>query len=74
LIKNISAQWDNLNKAGDQLVCGALGIVESESILDAIQGVVRETEAPTLTLMRALTMESWLRAALKGGVLNGRVM
>jgi asparagine synthase (glutamine-hydrolysing) len=74
LIKNISAQWGNLNKASDQLVCGALGIVESESILDAIQGVVRDAEAPTLTLMRALTMESWLRAALKRGVLDGLVM
>lgn len=74
LMNSISAQWEQLNKVGDPLVCSAFGVVESESMVDALQRVVRDAEAPTLALMRALTMESWLRAALKRGVLNGVVL
>ena len=74
LMNSISAQWEQLNKFGDPLVCSAFGVVDSESMVDAIQCVVRDAEAPTLALMRALTMESWLRAALKRGFLNGVVM
>lgn len=69
LRETVLAQWRQLNATTQKLACAALGIVENQFMVDTIQRVARGTEAPTLTLMRTLTMEAWLRAALRRGVL-----
>lgn len=73
LTKTILAQWRQLNETSQQLVSNAIGVVEGKSILDTIESVMRGSEVPTLTLMRTLMLESWLRDAMRCGVLDGSV-
>jgi asparagine synthase (glutamine-hydrolysing) len=73
LKETILEQWRQLDAATHTLACVALGIVENQSMADMVRQVARGTAVPTLTLMRTLTMEAWLRAALRRGVLNGSI-
>jgi asparagine synthase (glutamine-hydrolysing) len=71
LRETVLAQWHRLNLNREKLASADLGIVDSQRLVHTLDRVARGAEIPNLTLMRTLTMESWLRAVLKRGVLDG---
>ena len=52
------------------MVSSSLGIVDSERVLEALQKGRRGEEVPTITLMRTLFLEEWLRDLRKLGIVN----
>lgn len=71
LRETVLAQWHRLNLDREKLASADLGIVDSQRLVHTLDRVARGAEVPNLTLMRTLAMESWLRAVLKRGVLDG---
>jgi asparagine synthase (glutamine-hydrolysing) len=57
----ISTDWESLAEMGQHMVSGSLGIVEAECISEILQKVRRGGEVPTVTLMRTIGIELWLR-------------
>jgi len=73
LRETILTQWRQLNVDTEKSVSAALGIVDRQGLVHTLDQVARGTEVPDLSLMRTLTMEAWLRAVLRRGVLDGSV-
>jgi asparagine synthase (glutamine-hydrolysing) len=71
-LRMIRRQFDALSSDGNRLRLAELGIVDPGAFRGAIGAVLQEREAAVLPLMRALTLEQWLRALDRGGVLDSR--
>ena len=71
LRETILTQWRELNVNKEKPASAALGIVDMQGLVHTLDQVARGAEIPNVSLMRTLTMEAWLRAVLRGGVLDG---
>jgi asparagine synthase (glutamine-hydrolysing) len=66
----ISNDWPNLLETTQNMVSSSLGIVDSERFLATLQKGRRGEEVPTITLMRTLSIEAWLRDLGKLGIVS----
>ena len=66
----ISKEWTHWAEMTQHMVSSSLGIVDSERVLEALQKGRRGEEVPTITLMRTLFLEEWLRDLRKLGIVN----
>jgi len=57
----IRAHWEGLIEMNRQMICSALGIVDSTAFLEALCRARRGEEIPIVFLMRTLVLELWLR-------------
>ena len=67
----ISTEWAALVEIGQQMVSGSLEIVDPENFLKVLQRAQHGKEIRTVTLMRTLGMEFWLRGIRNQKVLRG---
>jgi asparagine synthase (glutamine-hydrolysing) len=67
---HIAKDWANVIEMTQGMVSGALGIVDAESLSNALQKARRGEEIPVVTLMRTMLMESWLRNLCNRGIVN----
>jgi hypothetical protein len=58
----ISAESSRLLELTDHLVTGALGILDATTLRDALERVKQGRGLSTVLLMRAFTIELWLRS------------
>ena len=65
----ISTEWAGLVEIGQQMVSGSLGIVDPKDFLEVLQRARHGKEIRTVTLMRTLGVEFWLR-----GIRNQKVL
>ena len=73
LRETILTQWRQLNFNNEKPASAALGIVDMQGLVHTLDQVARGAEVPDMSLMRTLTMEAWLRAVLRRGVLDGSI-
>jgi asparagine synthase (glutamine-hydrolysing) len=66
----IANDWANLAGTTQNMVSSALGIVDSERLLAALQKGRRGEEIPTTTLVRTLCVESWLKDLRRLGIVR----
>ncbi len=66
----ISREWPNSAEMAQHMVSNSLGIVDSERLLEALQKGRRGEEVPTLTLVRTMCVEAWLRNIRTLGIVN----
>jgi len=66
----ISRDWANLLEMTQHMVSSSLGIIDSERLLEALQKGRRGEEVPTITLMRTISLEGWLRNLRTLGVVH----
>jgi asparagine synthase (glutamine-hydrolysing) len=66
----ISNEWAHWSELTQSMVSSSLGIVDSERVLEALQKGRRGEEIPTITLMRTLFLEEWLRNLRELGIVN----
>src|SRR5438132_4703180 len=66
----ISKEWTHWAEMTQHMVSTSLGIVDSEHFSEALQKGRRGEEVPTITLMRTLFLEEWLRDLRKLGIVN----
>jgi len=66
----ISTQWASLVETGEPMVTSLLGIVEPNTVEEAINKAQRGQQVPVVTLMRTLGIECWLRSLRNRGILN----
>ena len=57
----IWAEWTRLSELSQHMVSSALSIVEAKAFLEALQTARQGQEVPTVTVMRTLGIERWLR-------------
>jgi asparagine synthase (glutamine-hydrolysing) len=69
-LARISNEWANWVQLTHNMVSSSLGIVDSKRFLHALQKGRRGEEVPTITLMRTLFLEEWLRDLRKVGIMN----
>jgi asparagine synthase (glutamine-hydrolysing) len=66
----IAGDWSRYAEMTQHLVSSALGIVETKEFSQALQKARQGQEVPMVTLMRTLSIESWLRKLKESKVLN----
>ena len=66
----ISNDWAHFAEMTQIMLSSALGIVESQPILEALQKVRRGEEVPMVTLRRTLFLEDWLKGLPALGIIN----
>jgi asparagine synthase (glutamine-hydrolysing) len=59
--RDSSTQWPTLAEIGNYMVCGSVGIVDSNRFLEVLQKGPYDKSVPYGILRRTLTLESWLR-------------
>ncbi len=57
----LSRQWDELIEICGHMVIGSLGIVDPKEFSDVLQRARHGKEVPTVTVMRTLGVEFWLK-------------
>jgi asparagine synthase (glutamine-hydrolysing) len=57
----ISAEWTHFTDMTQHMASSLLGIVEAERFLEALQKARQGQEVPTVTVMRTIAIERWLR-------------
>jgi asparagine synthase (glutamine-hydrolysing) len=67
----ILKDWANLKDVSEQMVSASLGIIDPHSFSEILQKARDGMVVPTITLMRTLSLESWLRTLQKEQVLGG---
>ena len=67
----ILADWANLMDGSEQMVSASLGIIDAPSFSESLRKARDGMVVPTITLMRTLSLESWLRTLQKKQVLGG---
>jgi len=66
----ISNNWAHFAEITQNMLSSSLGIVDSESISDALQKVRRSEEVPIVILRRTLCIECWLKDLRRVGITN----
>jgi asparagine synthase (glutamine-hydrolysing) len=64
------AEWPDLLEIGRDIVSAAIGIVNPDRFLEAVQKARRDENVSIMTLKRTLFLESWLRHLAIQGVLT----
>jgi asparagine synthase (glutamine-hydrolysing) len=67
---SISKEWNGLAKLTQQMVSSSLGVIDADRFLAALKGVRHGQEVPLVTLMRGLSVESWLVSLSNRGILG----
>jgi asparagine synthase (glutamine-hydrolysing) len=67
----ISEDSAKLTEISQNMVSGSLGIIEPRQFREAIQNALRGIEVPVVILLRTLSLELWLRAITRRGILRG---
>jgi asparagine synthase (glutamine-hydrolysing) len=70
-VADISANWTRFADSTQHMISRSLGIVEAERFLEAFQIARRGKEVPVVTLMRTLSIETWLRSLRGHGICDG---
>ena len=68
----ISTEWANLSAMSAHMISASLGIVDPGSFSEALQKANEGYEAPIVTLLRTLSVESWLKSLSFSKVLTDR--
>jgi asparagine synthase (glutamine-hydrolysing) len=63
------AEYPNLGEISEYIV-SAVGIVDSNKLMDALQKLQRKKESQVANLMRTLALEAWLQHVKTRGVLS----
>jgi len=66
----VLALWASLRDRNPDLLSDSMEIVDARALARSIEELRRGLDAPTVLLMRTLTMESWLRNLNEGGLLD----
>lgn len=66
----ISNEWAKWAELTQNMVSSSLGVVHSERVLAALHKARRGEEVPTVTLMRTVLLEEWLRDIRRSGIMN----
>ena len=66
----IAADWSRYTEMTQHLVSGSFGIIETKEFSQALQKARQGQELPMVTLIRTLSIESWLRKLKESKVLN----
>jgi asparagine synthase (glutamine-hydrolysing) len=61
----ILRDWSNLKDVGEQMLSASLGIIDPYSFSESLQKARHGMVVPTVTLMRTLSLELWLRTLQK---------
>jgi asparagine synthase (glutamine-hydrolysing) len=67
----ISADWTRYAALAQHMVSSSLGIVDTETFLEALQKARHGKEVPAVTLLRTLSIEIWLRSLSNHRFPNG---
>lgn len=67
----ISEEWSRFNELAGSMVSESAGIVEAGMFLETLRLARYGQEIPTVTVMRTLGLESWLRNLSNRGILAG---
>jgi asparagine synthase (glutamine-hydrolysing) len=57
----VSNEWANLIEISRHMVCASLGILDADAFREALQKARQGHQVQTVTLLRTLRMEQWLR-------------
>jgi asparagine synthetase B (glutamine-hydrolysing) len=68
--KGITTEWPSALEIGQHLTSGSLGFIDPHRLLEALTKARRNEEVSIGSLMKTLTLESWLRHLTSRGVLN----
>ena len=68
-----SSEWPNPTTIGQQIVSGAIGIIDPNLFLEALQEADGMQDVPIDSLKKTLTLESWLRHLTTQGVLRNSI-
>ncbi len=60
-IASISTEWSGLVAITNNMLSGSIGIVDPNGLLDGLTKARRREDVPTIPLMRAIRLESWLQ-------------
>jgi len=63
-IEGISTNWDHLVEMSQHMVSGSLGVVDPNIFIEALRKTRQRQEVAIVTLMRTVTIESWLQQLL----------
>ena len=66
----ISAEWTHLTEMTRHMASSSIGIVEANRFLEALQRARHGQEVPTVTVMRTLGMEFWLKNLINRRILG----
>jgi len=66
----ISREWTNFVEMTQHMVSSSLGIVDPQRISEVLQKARCGEEVPTVTLMRTIWIEKWLRNLRTLGIVN----
>jgi asparagine synthase (glutamine-hydrolysing) len=64
-IMAISTQWSSLTELTRDMISSSLGIINSASLREALEGLRRGRDLPLVPALRAISLERWLRHAMK---------
>ena len=67
----ILTDWANLKDVSEQMMSASLGIIDPHSFSESLRKARDGMVVPTITLLRILSLESWLRTLQKEQVLGG---
>ncbi len=66
----MSREWASWAETTQQMLSSLLGVVDSERLLETLQKGRRGEQVPTVTLIRTMCVEGWLRDLRSSGVMN----
>jgi asparagine synthase (glutamine-hydrolysing) len=69
---NACREWSDLLSQSQELITSGMNIVDSKRLLSVLAQARRGKEVPTVTLMRTLAVEEWLRSVHGMGLVNLR--
>jgi asparagine synthase (glutamine-hydrolysing) len=69
-LKAVAKGWDQLTKRIPSMVSASLGIVVADVFAESLKRAREGGEIPTVTLLRTLLLEDWLRSILAQGYLS----
>jgi asparagine synthase (glutamine-hydrolysing) len=64
-LATISTEWPSLVKLTRDMICSALGIVDSDRFREALRKARDGQQVASVTVMRTLALECWLRSLSK---------
>jgi asparagine synthase (glutamine-hydrolysing) len=67
----ISEEWTNFTEVTHKMLSSSLGIVDSDEVWAALQKARRGQQVSTVTIMRTLGIEFWLRHLSNRGIVSG---
>jgi asparagine synthase (glutamine-hydrolysing) len=67
--KDSLTEWPSLVEMGQHITSGTIGIVDPDRLAEALQKARHNEDVPSVSLKRAVTLESWLRHLTIEGVL-----